>query len=142
MRIRLLVTLLVVMGFVGCAAKQPVQAPVPGTINTLDAYAARTVGDAQAALVSAKTWELCSDQSFPPTVTFDTYTNSCDPTAGKFPAVGRPFLFKAEASYNIALAAAQAYHSGAGSDTAGLTTALTTLGIDIGNLLAGIGKAK
>jgi hypothetical protein len=123
-------------------AKQPAAAPVPGTINTFDAFAARTIGDAQAALVGAKTWELCSDANFPPTVTFDTYTNSCDPTAGKFPAVGRPILYKAEQSYNIALAAAQSYHAGASSDTAGLTQALTTLGIDIGTMLTGIGKGK
>lgn len=136
------VALLGLLMLVGCAAKNPAVAPVPGTINTFDAYAARTVGDAQTALVSAKTWEMCSDQKFPATVSFDGYVNSCDPTAGQFPAAGRQFLFKAEQSYNVALAAAQAYHSGASADTAGLTQALTTLGIDIGTLLTGIGKGK
>lgn len=125
---------------VGC--HKTVTAPVPGTINTFDAYAARTVGDAQIALVSAKTWELCSDQSFPATVTFDSYTNSCDKTAGPFPAVGRAYLLKAEQSYNVALSAAKAYHAGASSDTAGLTTALTELGTDIANMLTGIGKGQ
>lgn len=124
----------------GCAKKM--EAPVPGTINTFDAYSARVIGDAQAALLGAKTWELCSDGVFPPTVTFDGQTVVCDGTAGPFPAAGRPILFKAEESYNLALAAAKAYHSGAGGDTAGLSAALTTLGVDIGNLLAGIGKGK
>lgn len=142
MRICNAVFVLLLAVLVGCAAKTPVMAPVPGTINTFDAYAARTVGDAQTALVSAKTWELCSDHNFPPTVAFDTYVNSCDSTAGPFPAAGRQFLFKAEKSYNIALAASQAYHAGASSDTAGLTQALTTLGIDVGSLLTGIGRGK
>jgi hypothetical protein len=124
--------------FVGC--KKTVTAPVPGTINTFDAYAARTLGDAQTALQSAKGWELCSDQKFPATVSFDNVTIGCDASSGVFPAAGRPILFKAEQSYNIALASAQAYHAGATSDTAGLTQALTTLGIDVGNLLTGIGK--
>ena len=138
MRYRVTIILLLTLMLAGCAKKAT--APVPGTINTFDAYAARSVGDAQAALIAGKTWELCSDQGFPQTVTFDSNTYPCDKTAGPFPSAGRPYLFKAEQSYNIALAAAQAYHSGASSDTTGLTQALTALGIDIGNMLAGIGK--
>jgi len=125
---------------IGCAKK--VTAPVPGTINTFDAYAARSIGDAQVALISAKTWESCSDKSFPQTVTFDGNTYPCDATAGPFPSVARPFLFKAEQTYDLALSAAQAYHSGATLDTAGLTQALTQLGIDIGNMLTSAGKGK
>jgi hypothetical protein len=125
---------------VGCAKKST--APVPGTINTFDAYAARTIGDAQQALVSTKAWEFCSDQKFPAQVSFDGNSYPCDPAAGPFPSVGRPILYKAEQSYNVALSAAQAYHSGASSDTAGLTQALTQLGIDIGQLLTGIGKGN
>lgn len=135
-----LLVLLLTIGMFGCAKK--VSAPVPGTINTFDAYSARVIGDAQAALVGAKTWEMCSDQNFPPTVTFDNATYVCDATAGSFPASARPVLFKAEQSYNVAEAAGQAYHAGAGGDTTGLTQALTQLGIDIGNMLSGIGKAK
>lgn len=134
------------MACIACAlistscAKHSAAAPVPGTINSFDAYAARTIGDAQAAIVGAKTWELCSDAQFPLTVSFDNYTNSCDHTAGPFPASGRPILLHAEQSYNLALDAAKTYHAGASADTALLTQALTQLGIDIGNLLAGIGK--
>lgn len=126
---------------IGCA-KKAVQAPVPGTINTFDAYAARAIGDAQAALISGKTWETCSDQKFPASVTFDGNTYPCDATAGPFPQAGRAPLFKAEQMYNIAQAAGKAYHSGASTDTSGLTQALTQLGIDIGQMLQSIGKGK
>lgn len=132
--------LILLLLLTGCAKK--VVAPVPGTINTFDAYSARVVGDAQEALRSAKAWELCSDSGSAPAVTFDGITRPCDATAPKFPAAGRPILFKAEQSYNVALAAGQAYHSGASSDTAGLTQALTTLSLAIGDLLTGIGRAK
>lgn len=139
MKKSLVLVLALTLGIAGCV-KNAAVAPVPGTINTFDAYAARTIGDAQTALVSAKTWELCSDQKFPATVSFDGYVNSCDSTAGPFPASGRTVLFKAEQSYNLALATAQAYHSGASADTTGLTAALTTLGVDIGQMLTGIGR--
>ena len=132
---------LLLLGCLGCN-KKAVQAPVPGTINTFDAYAARTVGDAQEALMSAKTWESCSDQKFPIAVTIDGETRGCDASSGPFPASGRPILFKAEGTYNLALSAAQAYHSGASQDTAGLTQALTQLGLDIGNLLTSVGKGR
>ena len=137
-----LVPLLAILLLLAAACKKTATAPVPGTINTFDAYAARTIGDAQAALLAGKTWEFCSDQHFPPTVSFDNQTFTCDPSAGAFPATGRPYLFKAEQSYNLALSAAQAYHAGASSDTAGLTQALTQLGIDVGSMLNGIGKGK
>ncbi len=125
----------------GCV-KNPAVAPVPGTINTFDAYAARTIGDAQTALQNAKGWEMCSDQHFPPTVSFDNVTIGCDASSGQFPPAGRPYLLKAELSYNVALSAAKAYHAGASSDTAGLTQALTQLGVDVGAMLTGIGKAR
>lgn len=135
---KLLIPLLMLV-CLGCG-KKAVQAPVPGTINTFDAYAARSIGDAQEALLSAKGWELCSDKGFPPTVEFDNQTRGCDASAGPFPKAGRPYLYKAEQTYNAALDAAKAYHNGAVGDTAGLTQALTQLGIDIGNMLAGIGR--
>lgn len=125
----------------GCATKA-VQAPVPGSINTFDAYAFRSLADAQAALLSVKTWETCSDSSFPPTVTFDGQTVACDSTAGTFPVAGRPLLFKAEQTYNATQAAGHAYHSGATQDASGLTSALTQLGIDISSLLSGVGKGN
>lgn len=122
------------------ACKKPVTAPVPGTINTFDAYAARAVGDAQAALVSAKTWEFCSDQSFPATVTFDGNSYQCDKTAGPFPVAGRPYLYKAEQAFAVAQSAAYAYHTAASSDTTGLSQALVSLGAAIGDMLTTIGK--
>lgn len=124
---------------VGCAKKAT--APVPGTIDSFDAFAARSIGDAQEALLSSKTWELCSDQNFPPAVEVESgKTRVCDNSSGPFPKAGRPILFKAEKSYNVALDAAKSYHAGATNDTVALTQALTQLGIDIGSLLAGIGK--
>lgn len=138
MKTRLLTLLMALALFTGCAKK--VAAPVPGTINTFDAYAARVIGDAQSAITQAKLWEFCSDQKFPPTVSFDNQILPCDPTAGQFPVAGRPFLFKAEQLYDTALAAGQAYHSGASGDTTGLTNALTNLGVAIGQMLSGIGR--
>ena len=119
-------------------------APVPGTISTLDAYAARVIGDSQEALLSAKAWELCSDSrntaGGAPFVTFDGVTRPCDPTAPAFPAAGRPVLFRAEQSYNLALGAAQTYHSTGSGDTAALTQAITQLGVAVADLLNSIGK--
>lgn len=124
----------------GCPKKTA--APVPGTINTFDAYAARVIGDAQTALTGAKTWEMCSDQHFPLTVSFDNETFLCDSNAGPFPAAARPALFRAEQAYNVAEAAGQAYHAGGSSDVQGLTQALTQLGVAIGEALTSIGKGK
>lgn len=126
---------------VGCT-NRAATAPVPGTINTFDAYAARSVGDAQAALVGAKAWELCSDGQFPATVAFDGKAYPCDAGAGPFPSAGRGPLFRAEQTYNLALDAAKAYHAGAGADTTALAQALTQLSLDIGGMLTSIGKGK
>ena len=123
----------------GCASKQPGKATVPGAINSLDQYSFRVVSDAQAAIVSVRTWEACSDAQFPATVTFDTVTATCDKTAGPFPASIRAPLATATKAYNVAAAAGQAYHSGASSDTVGLTTALTQLSQAIASLLTSTG---
>lgn len=136
---KLLPLLLLCLVTAGCAKKAT--APVPGTIDSFDAFAARSIGDAQEALLSSKTWELCSDQNFPVTVEVEPgKTRVCDNSSGPFPKAGRPILFKAEKSYNVALDAAKSYHAGATNDTMALTQALTQLGIDIGSLLTGIGK--
>lgn len=125
----------------GCA-KQPAQAPVPGSINSTDAWAFRVISDAQAAIRQIKGWETCSDQKFPGTVNFDGASFTCDPTAGTFPASARQPLFQAENSYNIAEAAGNAYHAGASSDTVGLTTAVTNLTSAIVQMFTAAGKAK
>jgi hypothetical protein len=140
LRRRLLVGFLVLLT-VACQ-KKVITAPVPGSIDSVDAYSFRFLADAQAALLSIKGWELCSDQAFPMIVTFDGQTFPCDKTAGPFPSIARPVLLKAEESYNIAQAAGHAYHAGASKDAAGLQNALTQLGTDISSMLGVAGKAK
>lgn len=137
----LLLTVVMALALSSACSKKAITAPVPGTINTFDAYSARVIGDAQEAILSAKAWEMCSDSASAPFVTVDGSTRPCDVTAPKFPAAGRPYLFQAEEAYNVALAAAQTYHAGASSDTTGLAQGLTQLSLAIGNLLSNIGKA-
>ena len=134
-------------GLLGClavvvACHPKATAPVPGTINTFDAYAARVIGDSQEALLSAKAWELCSDAKTAPFVTFDGVTRECVAGAPEFPAAGRPILFKAELSYNTALAASQTYHATGSTDSTVLAQAITQLGVAIGDLLNGIGRGR
>lgn len=130
--------LLLAVTLTGCA-KKTVTAPVPGSINTVDAYAFRSLADAQAALHSVKTWEQCSAQSFPMTVTVDGNAEVCDPKAGTFPPSGKQPLNDAINAYNIAQAAAKAYHSGATQDATVLTADLTALSTFIANLLSQAG---
>lgn len=122
--------------------KKVVQAPVPGSIDSFDAYAFRSIADAQAALLSVKGWETCSDQKFPLTVTYDNHTETCDKNSGDFPSAGRQPLMKAEQSYNLVQAAGKAYHAGASSDSAALTAALTELSGDIALMLTSVGRTK
>jgi hypothetical protein len=124
----------------GC--HKQVTAPVPGSINTIDAYAFRAISDAQAVVTSFKTWEACSDQKFPASVTFDGATWPCDPGAGAFPARMRPLLYQSETAYNVALAAGQAYHSGASNDANGLENALNSLSQAITALLTSVKGGK
>jgi hypothetical protein len=138
---KICVLMLTMLFAVGCT-KNPVAAPVPGTINTFDAFAARSIGDAQAAILGVKAWETCSDQQFPPTVTFDGQTFACDSSKTPFPASGRQYLFIAENSYNVALGAAQTYHAGASQDTTALTQAITQLGIAVSGMLTNVGRSK
>ena len=146
MRSAIVVAVMAMALGLGACQKRAV-APVPGTINTFDAYAARAIGDAQEAILSAKAWELCSDaasQGAPvPSVTFDKETRACPVDQPAFPAAGRAILFKTELSYNVALAAAQTYHAGAaGGDTTVLTQALGQLSSAVADLLNGIGRGK
>jgi hypothetical protein len=144
---RLMRSRMLTAGLLGClavvlACHPKATAPVPGTINSFDAYAARVIGDSQEALLSAKAWELCSDAGNAPFVTFDGQTRECTAGAPAFPVAGRPILFKAELAFNTALAASQTYHATGSSDTTVLAQAITQLGIAIGDLLTGIGRAK
>lgn len=130
--------LLLALSLVGCH-KAAVTVPVPGSINTVDAYAYRSVSDAQAALTSVKTWEQCSVMQFPPTVTVDGVVAVCDPAAGPFPAAYKGVLDDAINAYNVAQAAAKAYHAGAISDTTALTAAITQLTSSIAAMLTKVG---
>jgi hypothetical protein len=127
---------------IGCA-KKPVTAPVPGSINTLDAWAFRIISDAQASITSVKTWEQCTAAGANPgTVTVDGVQQTCDPTAGAFPMQYKPQLNLAITSLNTASAAGKAYHSGASNDTAGLTNAVNQLAQSITQLMSQIGAKQ
>ena len=54
--------LLIVAIGVGC--KKPVTAPVPGAIDSLDAWAFRITADASASIHSVKTWQVCTVQNW------------------------------------------------------------------------------
>ena len=137
-----LLSLALALALGGCAAKQPGKATVPGAINSLDQYSFRVISDAQAAIVSVRTWEACSDASFPATVTFDAITATCDKTAGPFPQSIRGPLQYATKAYNVAASAGQSYHAGAGQDAAGLTTALNQLSQAISAMLTSTSGGK
>lgn len=122
----------------GCA-KKVVQAPVPGSLNSLDAWSYRIVSDAGASIHSIKIWEQCSDSTSPKTVVVDGTTENCDPTASPFPMEYKPQLNQAIAALNTASALGKAYHSGASNDTAGLTSAINQLTAAITQLISQIG---
>src|SRR6058998_2701163 len=120
---KILIVMLLTMS-IGCVRK-PVAAPVPGALNTLDAWAFRIVADASASIHSVKTWEQCSEQNFPQTINVDGTQEPCDAKNGSFPMQHKPELNLAITSLNTASAAGKAYHSGASNDAAGLTAAVT-----------------
>jgi len=107
----LIVVVAIAMGVTGCATKAVV-APVPGQINTFDAYAFRVLADAQAAINAFK----------------------ADVQSGKVtetPAI-KAALNQAITDYDAAEAAYQIWHAtgGAGS-TAALTVQINKLPTDI-----------
>ncbi len=127
---------------IGCA-KHPVSAPVPGSINTLDAWAFRSISDATASIHSVKTWEQCTtDPSSPKTVVVDGTTENCDPTATPFPVQFRSDLNAAIQALNAAAAVGKAYHSGASQDSQGLTFAIAQLNAAVTGLMAHVGGTK
>lgn len=104
------VLLLSICLLAGCANKA-VQAPVPGQINSFDATSFRVLSDAQAAIDSVKT----------------------DVAAGKVTLTDaqKKVFNQVVSDYNLGEASWQAYHSGATSDTVGLTNAINQLVADI-----------
>lgn len=137
MRFKICILVLAVMASVAC--KKPVQAPVPGSINTLDAWAYRIIADSGKSIHSVKTWQQCSVLNFPITVDIDGATELCDPKAGKFPDNYKPELNAAIDAWNIAGQAGQAYHAGAGGDGAALTQSVNKLALAITTLLSHVG---
>lgn len=135
---RLSIVLSLCLVLAACA-NRPAQAPVPGSINALDAWSYRVVSDAGASIHSVKIWEQCSDPTSPKTVVVDGTTENCDPTAGPFPMQYKPQLNAAINSLNAASALAKAYHSGASNDSAGLTAAINQLTSAITQLISQIG---
>ena len=114
------VFLLTLVLMAGCAKK--VTAPLPGAINSFDSLSYQTLMDAQAAINAVK--DDIAANKFTPTPTQKTVLNQ---------AIG---------GYHIAQAAWQAYHSGATSDTAGLTSAINQLVADVAALATQIQGAK
>lgn len=98
------------------ACHKTVTAPVPGQINTFDAYAYRVLFDAQAAINSFKG----------------------SPSAQE-PAV-KTYLNKAIVDYDIAESAYQAWHAAGGTgSTAAITQSITQVQTDITNIATATG---
>jgi hypothetical protein len=135
------IILLLVLVMTGCA-KKPVQAPVPGSIDTTDAWAYRIIADSSKAIHSVKTWEQCSVQNFPITVDIDGATELCDSKAGPFPMQYKDDLNTAINALNAAASVAKAYHDGGSTDTARLTAAVDQLSSSISVLLSHVGGSR
>jgi hypothetical protein len=138
---KLFTTIVLALAMAGCS-KQAAQAPVPGSINQLDAWAFRSISDATASIHSVKIWEQCTELSFPITVSIDGATELCDSKSGLFPMQFKPDLNKAIDALNAAGAAGKAYHAGASGDTQGLTNAVTLLTAAVTQLMSDVGGAK
>jgi hypothetical protein len=130
------------MALIGCAAKQSVVAPVPGSINALDAWAFRIISDSTASIHSVKIWEQCTALSFPITVNVDGATELCDPKSGAFPMQYKDQLNMAINALNTASAVGKAYHSGATSDATGLNAAISQLTSAVTQLMSKVGGGK
>ena len=140
-RTRIVVAFALCIIMAGCA-KQPAKAPVPGSINTIDAWAFRSISDASASIHSVKIWEQCSDPTSPKTVNVDGTIENCDPTTGPFPMQYKSDLNTSIQALNIASAAGKAYHSGASSDVQGLTNAVTQLTTAISQMMTHLGGVR
>lgn len=117
----------------GCG-NRPAQAPVPGSINTLDAWAFRVVDDSDAAIHQAKIWEQCTEKSPAVAVTIDGRNEKCS-LSHPFPMEYKGDLNLAINALNVAKAAGAAYHSSAGGDIQALMTAVNNLSSAVGTLL-------
>jgi hypothetical protein len=100
----------------GCA--KTVTAPVPGQLNTYDAWAFRVLADTQAALNAFRSDISSGKVTETPTI--------------------RSAFNQATADYNVAEAAYQAWHAAGGTgSTATLSVQISTVQSDIPNLIGG-----
>jgi hypothetical protein len=100
----------------GSSCAKTATAPVPGQINTFDAYAYRVLYDAQAAINSFK-----------------------GSTSAQNPNV-KPILNQAIADYDIAESAYQVWHAAGGTgSTAAITAAITKVQTDIAGIAGAAG---
>lgn len=136
---RKLAALTVLILLTTACAHKAATAPVPGSLNALDAWAYRIVADSTASIHSVKTWEQCSANNNPLTIKVDDSTETCDPKAGPFPMEYKGDLNSAINALNVAGSAGKAYHAGASNDATGLTTAVNQLSASVTALVTHIG---
>ena len=136
---RIIVVVFALLLTVSCAVKNKPSTPVPGQVDAFDAYAFRIIADAQAAIHSIKTWQVCTVQNFPTTVSLDNTVEVCDPSNGKFKDEWKIYLNTAITSYNKAQAAGKAYHAGMSGDQAALQQALNDLNSNVSVMLTKTG---
>ena len=137
MRVKVL-WLVVLVFALGCA-KKPVEVPVPGSINAIDAWAFRVVDDSDAAIHAAKIWEQCTVTEFPITVSIDGKTELCDTKKAKYPMAYKDELNLAIDSLNIAKVAGKAYHDSGSGDQTALVAAVGKLSNAVTTLISHIG---
>lgn len=123
----------------GCA-NRAAQAPVPGAVNSFDAWAFRIIDDSDASVHAAKIWYQCTATPAA-TVSVDGKDEPCH-IDHPFPMQFKDDLNAAINALNTAKAAGSAYHSGVSHDEQGLTNAVTQLSIAVANLLSHIGAGK
>lgn len=139
MKIIRIITLLLLAITLGCA-NRAAQAPVPGAVNSFDAWAFRIVDDSDASVHAAKIWYQCTATTGA-SVSVDGKDEPCH-IDHPFPMQFKGDLNSAIDALNLAKAAGATYHSGATQDTAALTDAVSKLSIAVANLLSHIGGAK
>src|SRR5215472_727798 len=114
---RKLIIIPLLFALTGCAKK--VSAPVPGQLNTFDAYVYRVLLDSQAALSS-----------------FESSPSAQNPAI-------KPILNQAIADYDIVEAAYQVWRAAGGTgSTAPINAGITKLNSDLGSLQSGLAGGK
>lgn len=110
---RFAIVLMLSLAMMGC--KKTVSAPVPGELNTFDAYVYRVLLDSQAAINSFKSSPSAQNSSI------------------------KPILNQVISDYDIVEAAYQTWRAVGGTgSTAPITAGITKLNTDLGSLQAGI----